>query len=58
MWTRFGGNGIGYVPTLFLPRLQRHGVAEEVAAMLMTLNPSTLFTLSALSTGTTVVVTD
>ncbi len=43
MWTRNGGNGIGYVPRLFLPRLQRHGVSTSVAASLMTANPRNLF---------------
>ncbi|MCR5979386.1 phosphotriesterase [Gordonia jinghuaiqii] len=43
MWTRYGGNGIGYVPRLFLPRLQRHGVAPDVAAGLLAANPARLF---------------
>ena len=47
MWTRHGGNGVGYVPRLFLPRLQRHGVAAEVTAALMTTNPQRLFTAAA-----------
>ena len=46
MWTRNGGNGIGYVPRLFLPRLQRHGVPPSVTAALMTDNPCRLFTAS------------
>lgn len=44
MWTRHGGNGFGYVPQLFLPRLERHGVCPSVAAELMTKNPCRLFT--------------
>jgi phosphotriesterase-related protein len=43
MWTRNGGNGIGYIPRLFLPRLQRHGVAASVTADLLTANPRRLF---------------
>ncbi|MED5803834.1 phosphotriesterase [Gordonia sp. Z-3] len=43
MWTRNGGNGIGYVPRLFLPRLERHGVPDQVATELMTINPGRLF---------------
>lgn len=46
MWTRNGGNGIGYVPRLFLPRLERHGVPPRVTAELMTVNPRRLFTAS------------
>jgi phosphotriesterase-related protein len=47
MWTRNGGNGIAYVPKLFLPRLERHGVPSMVAAGLMTTNPRNLFLMSA-----------
>ena len=47
MWTRHGGNGVGYVPRLFLPRLQRHGVAAEVTADLVSANPRRLFTAAA-----------
>ncbi len=43
-WTRFGGSGIGYVPRLFLPRLERQGVPAGVVAKLMTMNPRRLFT--------------
>ncbi len=43
MWTRNGGNGVGYVPRLFLPRLERHGVPSAVTAELMTVNPQRLF---------------
>ncbi|WP_142280854.1 phosphotriesterase family protein [Mycobacterium saskatchewanense] len=46
MWTRNGGNGVGYVPRLFLPRLQRHGVPAEVTAALLTTNPRQLFTVA------------
>ncbi|MBD0862932.1 phosphotriesterase [Gordonia sp. zg691] len=49
MWTRHGGNGIGYVPQMFLPRLERHGVSAEQAATLLTENPAALFALSAAS---------
>lgn len=44
MWTRNGGNGYGYVPRFFLPRLQRLGVPGEAAAGLLTANPRRLFT--------------
>ncbi|GJF04849.1 phosphotriesterase family protein [Pseudonocardia sp. D17] len=44
MWTRNGGNGYGYVPRFFLPRLERHGVPGEVTASLLTANPRRLFT--------------
>jgi phosphotriesterase-related protein len=43
MWTRNGGNGLGFVPRLFLPRLVRHGVAPEAAAGLLTANPASVF---------------
>jgi phosphotriesterase-related protein len=43
MWTRNGGNGLGYVPRLFLPRLERHGVPPAVTAELLTANPRRLF---------------
>lgn len=43
MWTRNGGNGLGYVPRLFLPRLERHGVPAEITAELLTANPRRLF---------------
>lgn len=43
MLTRYGGNGFRYIPTLFLPRLVRHGVAEDTAAALLTANPARLF---------------
>jgi phosphotriesterase-related protein len=43
MWTRNGGNGIGYVSRLFMPRLQRHGVPASVTADLLTVNPRRLF---------------
>ena len=47
MWTRNGGNGLGYIPRLFLPRLQRHGVPGGVAAELLTANPRALFLAAA-----------
>ena len=43
MWTRNGGNGLGYVPRLFLPRLRRHGVPDDVADRLLTENVRELF---------------
>jgi phosphotriesterase-related protein len=47
MWTRNGGTGFGYVPRLFLARLQRRGVPEAVTAELLTCNPRRLFTAAA-----------
>lgn len=47
MWTRNGGNGVGYIPRLFLARLERHGVAPSAAADMMTVNPLQLFAGSA-----------
>lgn len=48
MWTRNGGNGFGYIPRLFLPRLiLRHGISAEVAKSLLTENPAALFTAAA-----------
>ena len=44
LWTRHGGNGMGFVPRLFLPRLERHGVPPAVTAELLTVNPRRLFT--------------
>ena len=56
MWTRNGGNGIAYVPRLFLPRLERHGVPAAVTADLLIVNPGRLFAdslpLSALGRAT------
>ncbi|PKZ64130.1 aryldialkylphosphatase [Gordonia terrae] len=43
MWTRNGGNGFGYIPRLFLDRLERHGVPAEVTAGLLTANPAATF---------------
>ena len=43
MWTRNGGNGVGYVPRLFLSRLERHGVPIASAVDMMTVNPLQLF---------------
>jgi phosphotriesterase-related protein len=47
MWTRNGGNGVGYVPRLFLSRLERHGVPLSMATDMMTINPLDLFAGSA-----------
>jgi phosphotriesterase-related protein len=43
MLTRFGGNGLAYVPLVFADRLRRCGLADEVATALMTDNPRALF---------------
>lgn len=48
MWTRNGGNGFGYIPNLFLPRLvRRHGISAAVAASLLTENPAAVFVAAA-----------
>jgi phosphotriesterase-related protein len=43
MLTRNGGNGFGYVPQVFLARLERHGVPPAVGTDLLTINPRQLF---------------
>jgi phosphotriesterase-related protein len=43
MLTRYGGNGLNYVPTLFLDRLAEHGVDRAEAAELLRANPARLF---------------
>ncbi|WP_433556158.1 phosphotriesterase family protein [Pseudonocardia xinjiangensis] len=43
MLTRFGGNGLAYVPLVFADRLRRCGLPGEVVAALMTDNPRALF---------------
>lgn len=52
MWTRFGGNGFGYVPHVFLQRLARYGVDPAVATRLVVDNPARVF-LSAEARATT-----
>jgi phosphotriesterase-related protein len=47
MWTRYGGNGFGYVPAAFLPRLVENGVAPSVTQDLVTRNPAALFVAAA-----------
>lgn len=47
MWTRNGGNGYGFVPTAFIPRLIDLGVDTATAASLLTHNPATVFTAAA-----------
>ena len=48
MWTRNGGNGMAYIPRLFLPRLvRRHGVEAQAALDLLTKNPAELFRTAA-----------
>lgn len=49
MWTRYGGNGYGFVLTAFLPRLIEAGVTDGVAHALMTHNPATVFVNAARS---------
>ncbi|MCZ2810974.1 MULTISPECIES: phosphotriesterase family protein [unclassified Modestobacter] len=43
MLSRFGGNGLAYVPVVFADRLRTAGLADDVVAALMTDNPRTLF---------------
>ena len=43
MLTRYGGFGYAYVQRHFLPRLGRHGVAQEVLTRLMVDNPRRVF---------------
>ena len=49
MWTRHGGNGYGFVPRAFLPRLVALGVDPDLASGLLTANPATLFANAARS---------
>jgi phosphotriesterase-related protein len=49
MWTRNGGNGYGFVPTAFLPRLVEAGVPADTARALTTTNPAALFVAAARS---------
>ncbi len=43
MLTRHGGNGYGFVPRHFLPRLVRHGMTPAAARALMIDNPARVF---------------
>lgn len=43
MWTRYGGNGYGFVPGAFIPRLIEGGVDGTLAAGLITKNPAAVF---------------
>lgn len=43
MWTRFGGNGYGFIQTAFLPRLCEAGVDQTTVAALLTDNPREVF---------------
>lgn len=48
MWTIHGGNGYGYIPRLFLPRLRRRfGIDGEQADALLTSNVRDLFVSAA-----------
>jgi len=49
MWTRYGGNGYGFVLSAFLPRLFEAGVPEELTRALMTSNPAQVFANAARS---------
>jgi phosphotriesterase-related protein len=44
MWTRFGGNGYGFVQAAFLPRLMEAGVEGALEKTMLTDNPRKLFT--------------
>ena len=46
MLTRYGGFGYAYVQRHFLPRLRRHGVAEEMLDTLMVDNPRRVFCIT------------
>lgn len=43
MLTRYGGNGFGFVPSVFPDFLARRGIPAETTAALMTRNPAALF---------------
>jgi phosphotriesterase-related protein len=43
MLSRFGGNGLAYVPLVFADRLRRSGLDDDVVTALMTDNPRALF---------------
>jgi phosphotriesterase-related protein len=43
MLTRHGGNGYGFVPRHFLPRLARHGLDPAAARAMMVDNPASVF---------------
>ena len=47
MLTRFGGNGLAYVPLVFADRLRRSGLDDGVVRALMTDNPRALFESAA-----------
>lgn len=53
MWTRNGGNGYGFVPTAFIPRLIGLGVDPTTAANLLTQNPAAVFAAANHNTTTT-----
>ncbi|MET3588811.1 phosphotriesterase-related protein [Pseudorhizobium tarimense] len=43
MLTRYGGNGYAYILKHFLPRLKRHGLADDQLKILMRDNPRSVF---------------
>jgi len=47
MLSRFGGNGLAYVPVVFADRLRAGGLAGDVVTALMTDNPRALFERAA-----------
>lgn len=49
MWTKFGGNGYGFVQRIFLPRLVDAGVPRELVETLLTQNPRSVFIAARIS---------
>lgn len=47
MWTRYGGNGFGFINRGFLPRLHRLGVPASYDERLLVANPRAVFELAA-----------
>lgn len=47
MLSRFGGNGLAYVPVVFADRLRAAGLTDDVVTALMTDNPRALFESAA-----------
>jgi phosphotriesterase-related protein len=47
MLSRFGGNGLAYVPVVFADRLRAAGLTDDVVTALMTDNPRALFERAA-----------
>lgn len=43
MLTHYGGNGYGYIPQHFVPRLERHGVSSGMIDTILVTNPARVF---------------